>query len=87
MVDCNPNNSEKQSYCVNLGVNNFEDDFYAATDQTKLNNSILSDCVYTDVNQTQKYLTSKLIFAITNNKLLYSNASEEDNCFKVNALL
>ena len=69
IVECGPNHFEKQGYCTDLEANNFEDNFYAAVDQTGSDNSILGGCVYTDACQTREHPTSKLLSAIANNSL------------------
>ena len=52
VAQCSPDHSEKQGYCANLEADNLEDDFHAAVDQAELDDSVISDCVYTDANQT-----------------------------------
>lgn len=50
VVDCGTNNSEKQSYGIDLEIDTFEDNFYAAASQTQSENTEISGCVYTDAN-------------------------------------
>ena len=50
VVDCGTNNSEKQSYRIDLEIDNFEDNLYAAASQTQSENTEINGCVYTDAN-------------------------------------
>ena len=77
VVDCGTDNSEKQSYGMDLEADNFEDNFHAAASQAQSENTKLSGCVYTDANQARKYPTSKLISALVNNKILSTDDNEQ----------
>ena len=81
MVECNPDQLEKQSYCVDFSQDNFEDNFQAAVNNLNANKPGIDGCVYTNISQMCEHSTSKLLSAILNNKLLCADDKDTENHF------
>ena len=68
-LNCKSNISKKEDYFVDLEANNFENELYFAVDAAGLNNfSGLSGCLYTNADNAQDHLITKLISTLANYK-------------------
>lgn len=65
---------EKEGYAANLETDNFENNLHYAVNSAGISDSsVLSGCLYTDTDDTQEYLTMKLVSAICNHKRKSNN--------------
>lgn len=61
--------SEQEGYTINLESNNIKNELHQAVDASNLDDSDnLSDCLYMDADNTQKYPITKLVSPLTNYK-------------------
>ena len=66
---CKSDISKQEGYFIDLEADNLKNELYHAVDDTSLNDlGCLSDCLYTDADDIQKHLTTKLISALANYK-------------------
>ena len=74
VLQCNDDIQERQDYVANLETDNFKNNLYHSVNSVGISDfSVLSGCLYTDMDDTRKHLTIKLVLAICNHKKKNNN--------------
>lgn len=69
ILQCKLDLSKWEGYIVNFKSNNFENKLHQTVNAVSLDDlGYLSNCLYTNVDDTWKYLTLKLVLVLTNYK-------------------
>ena len=65
---------EREGYAKDLNIDNFEKNLHHTMNDLGIHDSsLLNRCLYTNVNNTRKHPTIKLVLAITNHKNKFNN--------------